>query len=258
MSEIQKSKEARREGSTLFEGMVSLRAVLTSPLPDARKIEEVFYDEARAKKEPREYAFLRAKASERGFALTLLPRGKIDEMTLGTTHGGVAARCSDRRLPRLDGKDVTDGGFYCMLDGIEDPFNFGYALRSIAAAGANGVILSERNWMSAAGTVCRSSAGASESIPMYVCDALEAAKLFREKDYKIVCSDIENSTPLFDADMKKPLLLIVGGEKRGISRSLLDACDEIVRIPYGCEYKASLSAASAAAILAFEVVRQNT
>ena len=57
--------------------------------------------------------------------------------------------------------------------------------------------------------------------------------------------------------VKKPLLMIVGGEKRGISRGLLDLADTLVKIPYGREFKASLSAASATTMFAYEIMRQN-
>ena len=66
-----------------------------------------------------------------------------------------------------------------------------------------------------------------------------------------------NSVSVYESDLKKPLLLIVGGEKRGITRELLDRCDQIVRLDYGRDFDAALSAASAATVLAFEVLRQN-
>ena len=57
--------------------------------------------------------------------------------------------------------------------------------------------------------------------------------------------------------MRKPLFLIVGGEKRGISAAALAEADTIVRIDYGRAFGGSLSAASAAAMLGYEVLRQN-
>ena len=72
-----------------------------------------------------------------------------------------------------------------MLCGIEDPFNFGCAVRSFYAAGASGFIVSPRNWMSAAGVVCRSSAGASELLPLYISESDEALNFFKEKKIKI-------------------------------------------------------------------------
>jgi 23S rRNA (guanosine2251-2'-O)-methyltransferase len=63
---------------------------------------------------------------------------------------------------------------------------------------------------------------------------------------------------LYEADLKKPLLLIIGGEKRGISRTLIDLSNEIVRIDYGRKFMGSLTTASSAAVIAFEIMRRNT
>ena len=58
-------------------------------------------------------------------------------------------------------------------------------------------------------------------------------------------------------DLKKSLFLIVGGERRGISAKLLALADQIVRLDYGRTFNGSLSAASAASILGYEILRQN-
>ena len=144
-----------------------------------------------------------------------------------------------------------------MIEGIEDPYNFGYAIRTLYAAGVTGIILPDRNWMSAAGVVCRASAGASELLPAFVADPLEACDILSSAGYRIVCAGIRDSVSVFDADLKKPIFLIVGGEKRGISAKVLEKADVVVRIDYGREFKGSLSAASAASVLGYEVFRQN-
>ena len=184
---------------------------------------------------------------------------EIAEQAIGNTHGGILAICGDRLFPALTSPDqLTPEGFYVLLEGIEDPYNFGYALRSLYAAGVDAVFLSPRNWMSAAGVVARASAGASELLPMYIADSSEsAAQIAREAKCKLVCADKENSVSMYDADLHRPLLLVIGGEKRGISRGLLSDADEIVRIDYARPFRAALSAASAATILGYEVMRQN-
>ena len=144
-----------------------------------------------------------------------------------------------------------------MLDGIEDPYNFGYSLRSIYASGADGIILPPRNWLSASGVVARASAGASELLSLYVSEPAFAVDFFKSKGYKVVCADKPNSVSIYDADLTKPIFLIVGGEKRGIRASVLEKADEIVRIDYGRDFNASLSAASASTVIAYEIFRQN-
>jgi 23S rRNA (guanosine2251-2'-O)-methyltransferase len=144
-----------------------------------------------------------------------------------------------------------------MIEGIEDPYNFGYSLRSLYATGCSGIILPERNWMSAAGVVARSSAGASELFPIFKSEPAAAAEHFKKLGYTIVCADENTDNLLGKCELQLPILLIVGGEKRGISRSLLDLADTLVKIPYGREFKASLSAASATTMFAYEIMRQN-
>ena len=145
-----------------------------------------------------------------------------------------------------------------MMDGIEDPYNFGYSLRSLYACGCNGILLPMRNWMSAAGVVCRSSAGASELLPMWTAEAEDIVKIFKQKGYQIVCAHEKTENVLGKCELKLPILLLVGGEKRGVSASVLAYADTLVRIDYKSEFRASLSAASATTIFAYEIARQNS
>lgn len=247
------------ENSNTFEGIVSFRAVLSAILENKsdRKILKVYYDIEKAKRKPKEFSFLKAKSYEQGYTLELVEKQVIDNLTLGNSHGGLAFVCSDRNYLSLDINSIEDKGFYVMLDGIEDPYNFGYSLRSLYASGVSGIILPERNWLSAAGIVCRASAGASELLDIYISTDDSFVSTFKNKGYKIVCADLVNSIPMYDADLSKPLLLVVGGEKRGISNSVLKQADCIVRIEYGKVFPAALSAASASTVLGFEVYRQN-
>ena len=91
---------------------------------------------------------------------------------------------------------------------------------------------------------------------MYVANDPERLGLFKEKGYSIICTDTENSVSIYETTIKKPLLMIVGGEKRGISGAVMALADKVVRLDYGREFPSALSAASASSILAFEVYRQ--
>jgi len=247
--------------SDIFEGMTSISALLNAPDTAAndRRILEVLVDGARVKSKAREISYLRHKADELGFSLSIVTADEISALAVGSTHGGIIAKCTDRTLREFDKKLISDNGFYVMLDGIEDPYNFGYVLRSMYAAGADGIILPRRNWMGAAGTVARSSAGASEKLPIFVGELENVTDGFKALKYKVAVAGIRDSVSIYDADLTTPLLLVVGGEKRGISRTLLDKCDVTVRIDYSekVAFGGSLSAASAATVIAFEVLRQN-
>ena len=201
--------------------------------------------------------FLTAKSHERGFPVEFVDAEEIDRLAVGNTHGGILALCTPRTIPTLCATDIQPDQFYVYLEGIEDPYNFGYAIRSLYAAGVSGVILPHRNWMTAGGVVARASAGASECLPIFQAEGEDAVKLFKRANYTVLCAGIRDSVSVFDEHFPYPVLLVVGGEKRGISRTLLDAADRVVRIDYGRDFNGSLSAASAATVMAFEIFRQN-
>lgn len=254
-----KKEESRFVESNLFEGMVSIRAVInaTDNNISDRRICRVIVSESKSKKRARELSYIKARSYDLGYSIETVTDDEFESMTVGNTHGGLLCECSPRTIPELTAEDIKPDGFYVMIEGIEDPYNFGYAIRSLYAAGADGIILTPRNWMSAAGVVCRASAGASETIPMFMCDPNETAELFKSRNYSVICSDIKNSVSAYETELKYPIFLIVGGEKRGIGSELLSVCDKIVRLDYKSDFDMALSAASAASILAFEIMRQN-
>ena len=242
-----------------MEGMQSIRSVIAgidSGVND-RRIEEILVDQKKMTALSKEIGWLSHVGERLGFHIRVCDEDIIDALALGRSHGGILARCSERTIPPLEYTEIKEKGFYVMIEGIEDPYNFGYALRSLYAAGVDGIVLDERNWMSAAGVVARSSAGASELFPVFTAKPIEAADLFKRADYSIVCADLDTPHTLENTPIRFPVFLVVGGERRGISRALLDRADLKVKISYGREFRASLSASSAATILAYEIFRQN-
>ena len=206
----------------------------------------------------KEIGYFRAISEKYGFVIEETDTETLDSMTIGSSHGGIIAIASERSFPALSDLTPKKTGFYIMIEGIEDPYNFGNAIRSLYASGASGIIVGARNWLGVAGTVARASAGASELLPAYVCDdPRNAVEIFKHSGYKTVCAGIRDSVSIMESDLKKPVLIVLGGEKRGISRALLDKATQIVRIDYGTDFAGSLSSAASCAIFAYEAMRQN-
>lgn len=253
-------KEEKKFGeSDLLEGMSSISALIKGieSGQNDRKILRILIDKARTKQKRAEIRFLESKSIALNFSVELVESEIIDEMTIGNTHGGIVAQCTPRTLPVLTPELIEEKGVYFILEGIEDPYNFGYAIRSLYAAGITGVIVGARNWMGAAGVVARSSAGCSELMNIFVAEPMDAIKILSQKGYRILCAGIRDSVSIFDTDFSLPLCVILGGEKRGISRSVLEMADQIVRIDYGTEFGGSLSTAASAAVFGFEILRYN-
>ena len=258
---MQKKETEKYFDSELLEGMSSISALIKAIEQKSninnRKILKILIDKKKRSSKSREIAFLHAKSKQLDFEIEFVSSEVIAKKTVGQTHGGIIAECTSRDIPQLNETSLNKNGIYYFLEGVEDPYNFGYAVRSLYASGADGLILSPRNWMGAAGIVARSSAGASELIDMYISEPTEAIKIFKDLGYTVICAGIRDSVSIFEANLKKPLFVILGGEKRGISGAVLDMADSVVRIDYGTEFRGSLSTAAAAAVFGFEILRQN-
>jgi 23S rRNA (guanosine2251-2'-O)-methyltransferase len=236
----------------MLEGLVSVRAAIEA---ESRDIETIY---VQRDKRDRGISGLERVAASRGIALERVDRETIEAQASGRTHGGVIALVGPRRFLSLETLiQGTPTPLVVMLDGIEDPFNFGAAVRALYAAGVDGLVVRPRNWMSAAGIVARSSAGATELMPTAVAEtASAAAGLFRTLGLTIACAAKDRAISIYHANLAAPLFVVIGGEKRGITRSFRDQADLRLSIPYGRRFARSLGTASAVAVLAFEAMRQ--
>jgi 23S rRNA (guanosine2251-2'-O)-methyltransferase len=185
-------------------------------------------------------------------------RAAMDALAVGTSHGGIMAEVGERYLSPLAELASVPDPFVVLLDGIEDRYNFGASLRSLFAAGATGLVVRARNWLSATAVVARASAGASELLPIAVVDdPLDAVQHLRAAGIAVVAAaERPDAVPLRQVDLRRPLLLLIGGERRGVMRSLLATVDAVTRIPYARADAPSLGTAAAAAVIGFEVMRQ--
>jgi 23S rRNA (guanosine2251-2'-O)-methyltransferase len=253
MSRTPKSDESE-PGIEIFEGDISVLAAIEAGV---RAVHEVLLDRDKPGEDTQEIE--RAAASRR-VPVRRVTREVISGLAFGNTHGGVIARCGARTPSALIHTQIPDGAsdWYAVLDGIEDPFNFGQAVRALYAAGCAGLALRPRTWRGGDGVIARSSAGASERIPVWRVEALtEAMTHFRNAGCRIaVTARDRRAESLYNAALTGPLCLMIGGEKRGLNRELLDAADVVLRIPYVRKFPHSLGSAGSTAVLAFELMRQ--
>lgn len=248
---------AENDEAAWLEGVISVTAVLESA---SRELYAVYVRASHKRKHERPLARLLAAAVAQNIPVEWVNDDFIAAHVRGGSHGGVVARVGPRRLLTL-AELVTvkeRRPFIAMLDGVEDPFNFAQAVRALYAAGANGLVVRPRNWLSAAGTVARASAGATEWMPTAVAEsAEEAAAFFRTQGLTIACTGQEKAISIYGADLTRPLFVLIGGEKRGITRSFMRQADLCLEIPYGRDtFTQSLGTAAATAVLSFELMRQ--
>lgn len=238
----------------ILEGHISIVAAMES---GNRPIQQLYIHHS--KKPNRALSYLERQAKRYNIEVEHVEQEHIDELASGNTHGGAVAVVGERQYVEMSELGTgSKSPFIVMLDGVEDPFNFGQAVRAIYAAGADGLVLRPRNWTTATSVVGRSSAGASERIPIAIAEtALDAIQHFKKQGLNIACTATKgNTSSIYDADLRQPLFMLIGGEKRGITRSVMDEADLLLEIPYDGEFNQSLGTTASAAILAFEVMRQ--
>lgn len=256
--------------SCILEGHISVEAAI---LYESRNIELCYVDSSKLKKRDRKTLSLLKLLKEKNIPVEICERDVIDSFleqnsdSHGSSHGGVAAICGERRflpLEKLLDKAEKEGGFAVVLDGVEDPFNFGYSVRNLYASGCSGIIIPQRNWMSSAGVCARSSAGATEMCALSVMPEMNTpdeqkafiTMLKKAGFYTVSAAKTKDCEEIFDFEPQYPLVLFIGGEKRGISPAFVENCDSIVAIPYFSDAKFSLPTASTAAIFGFELARK--
>lgn len=245
---------------TILGGFISIKSVIES---HSRQIYKIFIEKSRYDSimrsqlrlaEQRQYNALLNCGAECVF----VTETEFTEIMPNGNAGGIAAEVGDRSFTPFEEILAIKNGYIAVLDGIEDPFNFAYALRSLYAAGVDAVILPERNFFTASDTVIRSSAGASELIKAsVVSDLTEACKKLKQKGYHLTSTaKNEKAKDLYRIKLSKPLCLIFGGEKRGIKQEILDISDSCIKIKYprNCHY--SLPACSAISIISFECAKK--
>ena len=119
-----------------------------------------------------------------------------------------------------------------VLDGIEDPHNLGAILRSVDAFGFDLVILPKNRSVSINETVAHVSTGAIEYTRIMYCNSLNNT-IIRLKDmgFWICGTDAKGDTNLEMIDKSRKLVVIIGSEGFGMSKTLLKSCDYLISIP---------------------------
>jgi 23S rRNA (guanosine2251-2'-O)-methyltransferase len=144
------------------------------------------------------------------------------------------------------------------LDGVSDVRNFGAITRSAEGLGAHAIIIPEKGSARITADAVKTSAGALHLFP--VCrekSVLRAIEFLRDSGLKIICALEKFGIAASEADLKGPVVLIMGSEDKGISRELIALADQKIRIPMKGSI-GSLNVSVAAGILLYEITRQRS
>jgi len=176
-------------------------------------------------------------------------------------HQGIAARVVRKQYISLGEllaipREKKETPLFVILDGIEDPRNFGAILRSAEAAGIHGVVIQSHRSAGLGPEVAKSSAGASEYVPVAMVPNIKhAIREMKEQGITVIGTEMGEYPPVWNVDLSSPLSVVIGSEGKGARKTVRENCDIIVMIPMKGKIN-SLNASVAAGIVFFEILRQ--
>lgn len=142
-----------------------------------------------------------------------------------------------------------------LAAGLQDPGNLGTIARAAEAFGATGLLLAENtvsawNWKSV-----RASSGSLFRLPSAKVQIAAALREIRERGIAVLATSSHKGTPVPEANLSRPLALIIGNEGAGVPKDILAQVDEVIVIPHSDRVE-SLNAAIATSVVLYEAGRQ--
>lgn len=201
-------------------------------------------------------------AKAQGVPLVVEPRHHLDRLVLRGEHhqgvvGFVAAKSyttEDEILERA--LCQQEAPLFLALDGVEDPQNLGAIIRTAEAAGVNGIFIPDRRSVGLTSTVARTSAGALEYMAVARCSNIgKLIERFEAQDISSIALHPDAKQSYHEMDMNGPIILVFGGEGKGVRPGVLQKCAGQAKIPMRGKVD-SLNVSASVAVVVYEVVRQ--
>ncbi len=191
-------------------------------------------------------------AEKEGVLVHIVSSQKLDAMVSGN-HQGIVAEIERFEYSSIDEiirfSKTVERPVILLLDGINDPGNFGAILRSCDAFQVCGVIIKKHGQVMLNSTVAKTSTGAINYVKVAMVSNLsQAMNQLKEEGFWIVSSDGSAKTNYQDLKYDFPVGLIIGSEGEGISPLLIKRSDYVVKIPMSGHVN-SLNASVATGIL---------
>ena len=245
--------ERQREETPALVGRHPVREALRA----GRSISRVYIQSGVADGSLRE---IMALAREAQVVVNMVPRARLDAMAGSLPHQGVAAVAAVKPTVGLDDLEqlvqTAEAPLVLVLDGIQDPQNLGTVIRVANAVGALAVVVPQRGAAGLTSAVARASAGAIEFVPVVqVVNVAQTLQTLKSWGIFVYGADAEAPANYTTVDWRGPVAVVIGAEGKGMRPLVKTRCDGLVRLPMLGEV-GSLNAATAAAVIGYEVVRQ--
>lgn len=218
-----------------------------------------------------------ARAGEQGIEVQPANRARLQQISGEARHQGIVAEI--RRTSTLDESalrtlvenrlsarespaavEVATAAetplLLLVLDGIQDPHNLGAVLRTADAAGVDAVVVPRHDAAGLTPTVSKVAAGAAERVPFAtVANIGKVLAWLTDYGVTIIGTSDKADKSLYDADLARPLALVMGREHSGLRKNVAQRCDSLVSLPMQGTVS-SLNVSVATGICLYETLRQ--
>lgn len=241
-------RDKRTDGNTPVPGIRAIEALLDH---HPERIRAVHYTGDRTGARGR----LLDRLEARGISTQATTERALEDRVGELRTQGILALVEPAAYHPWDDLLAADRPLLLAADQITDPRNLGAILRAGEAMGATGALLTSNRCARLGPVVTRTSAGASELLPVAMeTNLARALRTAADRGLRIIGADLDGEAP-DRLDLTGPTVLVIGAEGHGLRRLTRESCHAIATIPLA-GLTESLNAATAAAILVYEAARQ--
>jgi 23S rRNA (guanosine2251-2'-O)-methyltransferase len=194
-------------------------------------------------------------------------RERLDELADGASHNGFLAELATELGGGVVGADAqgtgtapgpgADQDLLVLVEDVQDPRNLGALIRVCEAAGAGRLLVRDRGSAPLSPAAVKASAGAAEWLPVErVTNSAETIRRLKQEGFWVYGA-AGGGRPSWRTDLRGKVLLVFGGEEKGLRRLTRELCDGLVGLPVRGRVE-SLNLSTAAAAILYEAVRQRT
>jgi 23S rRNA (guanosine2251-2'-O)-methyltransferase len=197
---------------------------------------------------------------DKNYYLQFVPVEKLNKVTENNHQGVIAyvAPVSYHKVEDLVEKMIEEGKKPCILvlDRITDVRNFGAIARTAECEGVDAILIPSRGSVQVTSDAIKTSAGALNRIPVCKSDNIKDSLFYIQQcGLRIVACTEKTQTPLYQANLRGSVAIIMGSEEDGITTDFLNMADIKARIPMRGEI-ASMNVGVATGIVLYEKTRQ--
>lgn len=206
------------------------------------------------------------KCRQRNIEIRKIPKKKLDDLSERGSHQGVMGAA--KPFEYVGTRDIVNAAkeyadkhegraLVVLLDHITDAGNLGAIVRSADAVGASGVIIPSKRGATITAATYKSSAGAVLHMPIAkVANLSDSIERLKKEGFWVAAASEQSDGNIWDSNLKGKIALVMGNEKEGVSRLVLENSDFSVALPMEGQV-GSLNVAQAFTACAYEWLRQN-